>query len=288
MVDLAEELVHLESLESETEPGADEAEKSEQTRACRSTAAKIGLSAALALGLFTAVLGLARYAPARPVQTSSSDSAIELSAAGQGDYWELVKSKDVGQSLTYLTSRDNVPECMQGLVWLDQQCNTYWKLPWSYGCRTGFGFIKVDEFVTGFSHWDGKCVHFSRKAWTFGAADIASDVCYWGDVPFCQTNQDTHGPCDDGAYFKLAAGDGWFDLEKTSFGWDRISSPMGLGLFHYPVLPIVDGKGRNTKWFSDYMEEVSQSECPWNWLHCRKSQWAASGQTARCTRILSR
>merc|ERR1712151_661506 len=70
--------------------------------------------------------------------------------------------------------------------------------PWGYHCVTGDGFIAVDEYTTGFKWWDwnSRCVAFGRDSWTFGKASIYDEVCKYGDVIFCQTNQDTHNdPC---------------------------------------------------------------------------------------------
>jgi len=224
-----------------------------------------------------------------PTPGSNGESSIDVaSLPGYGDYWELVDDFDVADKLPYLSHEENLPTCMQGLVWMDQQCTTWTELPgfgmlpWKYMCVTAWGMRSVNEFLTGFQSWDGKCVSFRRDAWTFGQPDIARDVCYYEDVRFCQTNSDTHGPCDEGAYFTMGAAG--YDLMKTSFGWDRVS----LHLAHYPLLQVVDWQGKKTKWFDYYWNEVSQRQCPSTMPQCRLNQWASTNQTARCLRAVGR
>jgi hypothetical protein len=209
------------------------------------------------------------------------------SLPGYGDYWELVNDYDVADRLPYLRGRGDLPKCMQGLVWMDQQCTTWTSLPGfglfpgGFRCVTGFGAVNVNEYLAGFKSWDGRCVSFRRDAWTFGDASKASEICYYDEVKFCQTNGDTHGPCDDGAFFD---GPGNFNLIKTSFGWDRAT----LSLAHYPLLQIVDWQGQKTKWFDYYWAEVSASRCPLGRPNCRLNQWASTNQTARCLRSINR
>lgn len=205
---------------------------------------------------------------------------------GYGQYWELVNSDSIASTLPYLRSNSGAPWCMQGLVWMDQQCTTYWSLPWNYGCRTALGIMNENEYTTSFSNWNPqtKCVSFGRAAWTFGDPKKAPEICRTGDPSFCQSNSDTKGPCDEGAYFKY----GGYHLVKTSFGWDR-KTKTSLGVsFHYPLFSIVDGNGVKTKYFSKYLKEVTQRRCSLDNLICRKSHWASSRKIARCTRAASR
>jgi hypothetical protein len=190
---------------------------------------------------------------------------------GCGDYWELVNAADVANDLTYSEGRSDLPICMQGLVWMDQKCTSEKELP-GFTCNPGFA---LNEYLVGFESWDGKCFTFRQDSWTFGSSSIARGVCSGVGYTFCQTNSDTHSPCGDGAYFK---GPGVFDIEKTSFGWDRVSG----GFSHYPVLPVVDWQGQTTKWFDNYLAEVSATECPASQRNCRLNQWASTKQTARC------
>jgi len=208
--------------------------------------------------------------------------------SGYDDYWTLINDYDVAAELPYLNHNEGLPTCMQGLVWMDQQCTSWLQLPGlgmlPWQCFTLWGFSAENEFLTGFKSWDGKCVSFERKAWTFGKAEKAHDICYYDEIRFCQTNSDTHGPCDDGAYFTMDSGG--FNLRKTSYGWDRASSILGLpfNLWHYPLLPIVDWQGQKTKWFHDYSAEVSRRHCPIYRLNCRLNQWASTRQTGNCLR----
>merc|ERR1712014_492757 len=96
-------------------------------------------------------------------------------------------------------------------------------------------------YTTGFKWWDwnSRCVAFGRDSWTFGKANIYDEVCKYGDVVFCQTNQDTHNdPCEEGAYFELPGSH--YALQKTSFGWDRIS----YNIYHYPLCRSSIGRAR--------------------------------------------
>merc|ERR1712151_712150 len=198
------------------------------------------------------------------------------------DFWHLIPTADVAKKLPYNNARSGNPECMQGLIYMDQQCTTESKLPNNYSCATFGGRVSENEYLTAFGKWDesSHCVTLMRSAWTFGEADRKCTICR-GEAPtFCQTNFAEVGPCDVGAYFK---GPFIFDLQKTSFGWDRVS-PLGPISPHYPVLRVVDGRGRKTKWFGAYMEEVSRTECPPNQQNCRLNEWAASGQMANCLR----
>jgi len=207
---------------------------------------------------------------------------------GEGDVWELIGDYDIAEELegTYMKNipEKDVPQCMQGMVWMDQQCTTRHKLPWGYHCVDGDGFIAVDEYTTGFKWWDSnsRCVAFGRDSWTFGQARIYEDVCNYGDVVFCQTNQDTHDdPCGEGAYFELQGSQ--YALQKTSFGWDRISYKM----FHYPLLQVIDWQGQKTKWFDDYWTVVSRRHCPLTELNCNLNHWASTNQVARCLRSIA-
>lgn len=40
--------------------------------------------------------------------------------------WELIQSQDIAEELegTYMQNREDVPQCMQGIVWMDQECTT--------------------------------------------------------------------------------------------------------------------------------------------------------------------
>merc|ERR1711971_1503693 len=141
-----------------------------------------------------------------------------------------------------------------------------------------------DEYTTGFKSWNAekRCVTFGRDSWTFGSATSYdySDVCRYGDVTFCQTNQDTHDdPCGEGAHFQSPH----YALIKTSFGWDRFTEPF----FHYPLLQVIDWQGKETKWFQDYWAAVSRLHCPPTQLNCNLNQWASSGQVARCLRAIA-
>jgi len=206
---------------------------------------------------------------------------------GEGDVWELISDYDIAEKLegTYMKNIEDgsVPQCMQGIVWMDQQCTTRLKLPSGYRCVNGVGFISTDEFTTGFKSWDSKrrCVAFGRDSWTFGKASIYENVCYYGDVVFCQTNHDTHDdPCSEGAHFELPGTD--YALERTSFGWDRISHNS----FHYPLFQVIDWQGEKTTWFDDYWAVISRLHCPPTELNCNLDQWASTKQVARCLRSI--
>jgi hypothetical protein len=219
------------------------------------------------------------------VNTRSAGNSL---LPGEGDVWELINDEHIAEELPYLKNRGDVPQCLQGLIWMDQQCTTWHEMPWGYFCATLDGLEVQDEFTTGFKNWDGRCFSLAREAWTFGRASIYGDICKDGDVVFCQTNQDTHDACDDGASFK---GPGPYHMVKTSFGWDRYTSPeLSHPLpLHYPVLQVVDWKGANTKWFEYYWNEVNRRFlCPLKQLNCKRNQWAWTNQVARCLRAIDR
>lgn len=204
---------------------------------------------------------------------------------GEGDVWELIQSQDIAEELegTYMQNREDVPQCMQGIVWMDQECTTRQKLPQDYGCNAAE--FAVNEYTPGIKWWDGsrRCVAFGRNSWTFGMASIYDSVCYYNDVVFCQTNRYSHAdPCAEGAYFELSGSN--FALLKTSFGWDRIT--YASKVYHYPLLQVVDWKGEKTKWFDDYSVVVSRLHCPPAEPTCNLNQWAATNQVARCLRAI--
>jgi hypothetical protein len=205
---------------------------------------------------------------------------------GEGDAWELIGDFNIAEELEgkYMKNKQDVPQCMQGIVWMDQQCTTWHQLPLGYHCVTINGFASVDEYTTGFKWWDGdsRCVAFGRDSWTFGKASIYKYVCHYDDVVFCQTNQDTHDdPCAEGAHFELPGSD--YALQKTSFGWDRIS----YKIYHYPLLQVIDWQGQKTRWFDDYWKVVSRLHCPLTQLNCNLNQWASTNQIARCLRAIA-
>jgi len=223
----------------------------------------------------------------RKESAACSHCAPSCPLPGEGDVWALIGDYGIAEELEGTNMKNiqdgAVPQCMQGMVWMDQQCTTWHKLPWGYHCVTGDGFIAVDEYTTGFKWWDwnSRCVAFGRDSWTFGKSNIYDEVCKYGDVVFCQTNQDTHkDPCEEGAHFELPGSH--YALQKTSFGWDRIS----YNIYHYPLLQVIDWQGEKTNWFDDYWSVVSRLHCPLTELNCNLNQWASTNQVARCLRSI--
>jgi len=203
---------------------------------------------------------------------------------GEGDVWELIGSSNISEELsgTYMTNQDHIPKCMQGLVWMDEECTTRAKLPEDYTCRR---MASVNEYTTGFKWWDwgSRCFAFGRDSWTFGDASIYDYVCHYGDVVFCQTNHDTHDdPCGEGAYFQLHGSS--YAMIRSSFGWDRLTEQ----LFHYPLLQVIDWQGQQTKWFKDYWTAVSRIDYPPNLPWCNLNKWASVGKVARCLHAIAR
>lgn len=202
----------------------------------------------------------------------------------------LVDVAKIATELPYnkASGRNRVPKCMQGIIWMDQTCSTKHRLPWGYSCNNP---IWANEYVTSLGKWNPKrrCLTLRRDAWTYGTEAKGRKICKAPAPRFCQTNADKYpDPCSPGAYFKgpMAPGLGKFDLEKTSFGWDRVSfSPLlSVVKAHYPVLPIVDGSGKPTEWFDSYMAEVTQTSCGFLGFRCRLNQWATSKKMAVCSR----
>lgn len=77
---------------------------------------------------------------------------------GLGEYWTIIRSADVATALPYENDKGGNPECMQGVVMMDQQCISYWDLPWDYRCATvmsislPLGRGTEDAFAAGVMH----------------------------------------------------------------------------------------------------------------------------------------
>lgn len=226
---------------------------------------------------------------------------------GYNKYWELVNASDIASVLPFSepTGSKGIPSCLQGIFYMDQQCLTYpymksknKKMP----CLGGiYPYAWVNEYVTSFGSWNGrkKCFTAERKAWTFGQGNISSYVCSGNGIRACQTNADKYGPCDVGAKFgstNLGSSfwDQWYFIKTAEpNGWLRQtphSQYMMPKFTYYPVQQVVDANGNQTKWFKHYYKEAIRTKCPYNAKMvggprgCRKSQWASTGQIARCTR----
>jgi len=219
---------------------------------------------------------------------------------GYGKYWKLVDAYKVADELKYSRASDKnpLPECLQGLVYLDQQCLTYDQMPEEERAFPCLGRAPpnkwVREYVTSFGNWNAttRCFIAERVGWTFGDPKYAGSICAGGGITACQKNADTHpDPCQVGAKFGSTFGGklfAWY-LQRTTSGWNRLTPYFFPIMSKYPVHQVVDGHGKKTKWFKDYIKEAMQKKCGpdageyGGRRGCRRSLWADEGKIAVCT-----
>lgn len=234
--------------------------------------------------------------------------------AGCGKYWEFVDAEKLGDQVPYSKKGDpypnkvlsgELPECLQGLAYMDQWCTTYPKMPKKE--RTGpclgmaHGHYWVNEQATAFGNWDEhtRCFTAERKAWVFGQADISEEVCRGPGITACMKKKNgkwPHDVCETGAEYEavmpwISMGMTWSFI-KTDTAWSRKTPISWFQSAYYPVHIIVNGTGHETKWYKDMLAESMQTKCPagsaakGGYNHeppCRRSQWAAHKKLARCT-----
>jgi len=208
----------------------------------------------------------------------------KTSQPGWNNYWERINSDELTQ-LPWNEKSKNNPPCLQGIVFMDQTCQANPELEKKYQvpkpCMGNFNY--QNEFTTTFGRADSNgCVPFERNTWTFGSKDRAQKICAGPAPTFCLTRESKQkglGPCDVGATY-VTQGTSGYEFIVTEYGFDRKTN-----FVHYPLLHIVDGRGRNTKWYDLYIKTVTRTKCPpGSWWGCPMSEWASSGQVARCTR----
>jgi len=218
-------------------------------------------------------------------------SALQLRGQKQ-NYWDLIDAENVADILPYANSSSNMPECLQGIMYMDQQCTTWDQMSKQDVQKPCLGqaypYMWVNEFLTATGEWDSwnKCFTAMRPAWTFGQADISSSVCAGKGIRACMKNAGTHGVCDPGARYCIPGKD-WCFIKNKGEGWTRRTNYWWPMYTYYPVHIVVDGQGQKTKWFDDYTSEAIRTTCPKNAPYCgprgcRKSQWAKNGQIANC------
>jgi len=211
-------------------------------------------------------------------------TALDISLPGEGTDWKFINALTIASEMQYPRSNSRNPECMQGIVWMDQQCTT----GYDHGgnCFSLYGLVAENEYVTAFGNfdWSARSLSFRRYLWTFGDAAKYDTICHYGDVIFAQVNREVD-PCAVGAQYKLAGSN--YEIIKTDYGWDRRSC-FGAACFHYPVLQVIDGHGSKTEWFQNYENEVTRTQCPWNFQTCRINKYASTNQLAACLRSTGR
>jgi len=226
-------------------------------------------------------------------------------AEGEGDYWKKVDLDDATKLMPYGKTGDDMPDCLKGIAYMDQQCLSYGdadtmphKLPHKdvkNPCLgRAMGHMWVDEFLTSFGAWNKttRCFMAQREGWMFGDARESKSVCGGEGILACQSesNARSHSFCDVGATYTMKMGfplPDWYFV-RTSWGWMR-KTPLWLPIYtYYPVLMVVDGDGEKTKWWENMEQEAMREECPANAVEiggkrgCRKSQWFATRQLAMC------
>lgn len=188
---------------------------------------------------------------------------------------KLVPAKRIAEELRYATDKSNVPPCLQGILYMDQACTLKDRLP---GVQCSFLPPKPSgrEYNNGISDWDEKsrCFKFMIKgSWTIGSP-LSASSCSLPQPKFCQSrhNSKKYGPCDVGAFFGGVGPFPYFQMRKTSWGWDRESGFPPLQT-HYPLVQVVDGHGKPTQYFKAWLHEVTRTNCTYP-AQCRKNVFA--------------
>lgn len=204
--------------------------------------------------------------------------------------YTLIKAEDVDTLEWLKPEAQNNPFCMKGMIFMDQACEGVSSLPSEEQKRLKpcSGSIWAEsEYTTSFLKYDNetRCFRVDRGTWTVGLAKNARTCEAAGDT-FCQSKESIaagHGPCDIGAYFRgVNDRPNGFHIERTSFGWDRVSVFFGKR-WHYPVFRIIDADGQRTEWFDLFLRVATRKTCGRGWPSCRISEWAAEGKIAACT-----
>lgn len=196
---------------------------------------------------------------------------------------KYINPADLISETKWPTTSSGFPSCMQGIIYMDQACTNKVQLP-NVKCSFEKPKLVGREYSNSIATWDEKsrCLTFRIKgAWTIGSPK-SSASCSLPVPKFCQTSESRkkHEPCDTGAFFHGAGKFPFFHMIKTDWGWDR-QSGWGPATLHYPVLQIVDGSGKKTKWWDGFYKEVTRTGCSYP-TECRLNEFTRTSQIGVC------
>jgi len=203
---------------------------------------------------------------------------------------KYIKISSLPTDTPYLKSDSKAPECLQGIMYMDQACVHKDQLE---GVKCSFLPPKRSgrEYTLGLAEWatgvkaklfGGPLAHGCfrlavRGSWTIGSPkSTGSCMLHW--LWFCQgeVNAAKFKPCDVGARFEGVGNPLYASMafKKTSWGWDRTTL---AGTWHYPLLRIVDGSGKKTQFWDGFYKEVTRTDCDYP-LECRRNILGAATQ----------
>lgn len=230
------------------------------------------------------------YGYAYSSYTSSSSYTFLNSFSSKPEHskphFKYINATDIETEMKWPGVMSSVPECWQGIFFMDQNY-----LSWpvlhdsSYAIQANvYGRNFVDYAVSVLDEWDGRCITFGYEdRSTFGYGEFRMELFVGCPAPdkeghqmtFCMEDSFFTGPCDEGAVYvsdKKRESFGYsqtLKIERRKWGWNRITeavpvsslammlSPNGTEHYHYPVVPIVDSWGMRTKYYDIYLREAN-------------------------------
>jgi hypothetical protein len=201
-----------------------------------------------------------------------------------GPNWKYISPNDLPKELDWPSVGSQVPECWQGIWFLDQNYLSWPILNDTEYTRKAnvYGRDFTDYASCVENKWDGNCITFGYVGGTTYGYDQKRMETHVG-CPAREAGHDTTmcmerpggDPCALGVVYQATKTRETFGylqtvrIKKTRWGWDRETeavavsalaktlSPNGTDYYHYPVVRIVDPQGRNTKFFNTYMREAT-------------------------------
>jgi len=222
-------------------------------------------AAALRHGFATCAAGEADSEGACVVEGGDEIAALQVAAGAQKKLIETIPIDGVEDYIPWRNFSKGNPECMQGVIWMDQSCIGTSALPKDQQKEPCSGWTYAqNEYTTSFGPWDPKtkCFTLRRDSWTIGDESLATEICWNSGPKFCMDKRSKErgdGPCTPGAFYNNV-GDTYarfFNMVATKYGFDRIT-----GITHYNVFHIVDKHGKRTKWYDMYVNSAKQGGCP--------------------------
>jgi len=254
-------------------------------------------AAALRHGFATCAAGEAGSDGACVVEGGDEIAALQVAAGAQkrnqaklAPKIETIPIDGVEDHLPWRNFSQGNPECMQGVIWMDQSCIGTPHLPKDQQKTPCSGLVFAqNEYTTSFEQWDEKtkCFTLSRDSWTFGDESQATSICRGAGPKFCMDKRSQErgdGPCTPGAFYNNGVNSiSPFKMVATEYGFDRITFSA-----HYPVFHIVDKEGKRTKWYDMYVKSAQDGGCPRPGISgCQgpvQKSWQKKGVFGRCVR----
>merc|ERR1719330_1449890 len=92
------------------------------------------------------------------------------------NYWDLIPADDPADYMPYAKAGSNMPKCLQGIFYMDQQCLTWPKMKPADVAKPCLGrtnpWAWYNEYLVVMDDWDErkKCFTATRQSWVFGDA----------------------------------------------------------------------------------------------------------------------